>query len=120
MSSSSRGPLLPAGFASIGSSAMLPHVWVRRSPCGCRVPMRRRAPTVRRVCHVTQVVLLPGPVSPSSSTIPAADSPFRERLARARATDLIGHPLLLLLALASFLRLMLVVHGGQLYWPDER
>jgi hypothetical protein len=39
---------------------------------------------------------------------------------RARATDLVGHPLLLLLALASLLRVMLVVQGGQLYWPDER
>src|SRR5919201_4866407 len=29
-------------------------------------------------------------------------------------------PLILLLALASLLRLMLVVQGGQLYWPDER
>src|SRR5262245_28661261 len=67
-----------------------------------------------------QVVLLPGPVSPSSSTVPAADSPFRDRVARARATDLVGHPLLLLLALASLLRVMLVVQGGQLYWPDER
>jgi hypothetical protein len=66
------------------------------------------------------VVLLPGPVSPSSSTVPAADSPFRDRVARARATDLVGHPLLLLLALASLLRVMLVVQGGQLYWPDER
>ena len=54
------------------------------------------------------------------SLTPAADSPFRERLARGRATDLIAHPLLLLLALASLLRLMLVVQGGQLYWPDER
>jgi len=41
-------------------------------------------------------------------------------LVRARATDLIRHPLLLLLAVASLLRLMLVVQGGQLYWPDER
>jgi hypothetical protein len=39
---------------------------------------------------------------------------------RARATELVAHPLLLLLALASLLRLMLVVQGGQLYWPDER
>jgi Dolichyl-phosphate-mannose-protein mannosyltransferase len=54
------------------------------------------------------------------SVTPAADSPFRERLVRARATDLVAHPLLLLLALASLLRLMLVVQGGQLYWPDER
>jgi hypothetical protein len=29
-------------------------------------------------------------------------------------------PLVLLLALASLLRLVLVVQGGQLYWPDER
>src|SRR6185369_17093579 len=43
-----------------------------------------------------------------------------ERVVRARATDLVGHPLLLLLALASLLRVMLVVQGGQLYWPDER
>ena len=56
----------------------------------------------------------------SSSTIPAAGSPFRERLVRARAGHLVGHPLLLLLALASLLRVMLVVQGGQLYWPDER
>jgi hypothetical protein len=54
------------------------------------------------------------------SLTPAADSPFRERLVRARATELVAHPLLLLLALASLLRLMLVVQGGQLYWPDER
>ena len=54
------------------------------------------------------------------SVTPAADSPFRERLVRARATDLVAHPLLLLLAVASLLRLMLVVQGGQLYWPDER
>ena len=59
-------------------------------------------------------------MSPSSSTVPAADSPFREQLVRARGTDLIGHPLLLLLAVASLLRVMLVVQGGQLYWPDER
>ena len=54
------------------------------------------------------------------SLTPAADSPFRERLTRARATDLVAHPLLLLLAVSSLLRLMLVVQGGQLYWPDER
>jgi hypothetical protein len=54
------------------------------------------------------------------SFTPAADSPFRERLSRARATDLVAHPLLLLLAVSSLLRLMLVVQGGQLYWPDER
>lgn len=59
-------------------------------------------------------------MSPSSSTVPAADSPFRERQVRARATDLVGHPLLPLLALASLLRVMLVVQGGQRYWPDER
>jgi hypothetical protein len=41
-------------------------------------------------------------------------------LSRARATDLVAHPLLLLLAVSSLLRLMLVVQGGQLYWPDER
>src|SRR5438552_1238265 len=29
-------------------------------------------------------------------------------------------PLILLLALASLLRVVLVVQGGQLYWPDER
>src|SRR5947207_4399946 len=29
-------------------------------------------------------------------------------------------PLILLLALASLLRLVLVVQGGQMYWPDER
>jgi hypothetical protein len=74
----------------------------------------------RPACRVTQVVPLPGPVSPSSSTAPAADSPFRERMVRARATDVVAHPLLLLLAVASLLRLMLVVQGGQLYWPDER
>src|SRR6185369_3632815 len=98
----------------------MPRAWVRRSRCGCRHPMGRHAPTSRQACHVTQVVLFPGPVSPSSSTVPAADSPFRERRVRARATDLVGHPLLPLLALASLLRVMLVVQGGQQYWPDER
>ena len=29
-------------------------------------------------------------------------------------------PLILLLAFASLLRVVLVVQGGQLYWPDER
>jgi uncharacterized membrane protein (UPF0136 family) len=33
---------------------------------------------------------------------------------------LVKRPLLLVLALASLLRLVLVVQGGQLYWPDER
>jgi len=32
----------------------------------------------------------------------------------------VKQPLLLLLALASLLRLVLVVQGGQMYWPDER
>jgi hypothetical protein len=32
----------------------------------------------------------------------------------------VKRPLILLLALASLLRLVLVVQGGQLYWPDER
>ena len=32
----------------------------------------------------------------------------------------VKHPLILLLALASLLRLVLVVQGGQMYWPDER
>jgi hypothetical protein len=59
-------------------------------------------------------------VTVSSSTAPAADSPFRERFARARTKLWIGHPLLLLLVIASLLRIMLVVQGGQLYWPDER
>src|SRR6185503_6225925 len=32
----------------------------------------------------------------------------------------VKQPLILLLALASLLRLVLVVQGGQMYWPDER
>ena len=74
----------------------------------------------RPACRATQVVLLPGPVSPSSSTVPAVDTPARERQVRTRATTVVLHPLFTLAALASVLRLMLVVQGGQLYWPDER
>ena len=74
----------------------------------------------RPACRATQVVLLPGPVSPSSSTVPAVDTSGRERQARTRATVVVLHPLFTLAAVASVLRLMLVVQGGQLYWPDER
>jgi len=58
----------------------------------------------------------------SSSTLPASDSPLRDRLDRARAPGALTRhrALILLLALASILRLALVVQGGQLYWPDER
>ena len=78
----------------------MPNVLGTGLRCGWRPSMIRRAPTRRPVCRVTQVVLLPGPVIPSSTTAPAADSPFRERLVRARATDVVAPPLLLL-ALAS-------------------
>jgi len=57
-----------------------------------------------------------------SSAAPAAESPLRDRFDRARASGAwVRHrSLVLLLALASLLRLVLVVQGGQLYWPDER
>jgi hypothetical protein len=58
----------------------------------------------------------------SSSTLPANDSPLRDRLDHATASGVWTRhrALILLLALASILRLALVVQGGQLYWPDER
>ncbi len=59
----------------------------------------------------------------SSSTVTADDDlRSRDRLDRARwAGAWARHrALILLLALASVLRIVLVVQGGQLYWPDER
>lgn len=51
----------------------------------------------------------------------------KRRVCRAELSGTLPHrlnsaqrPLVLLLALASLLRLVLVVQGGQLYWPDER
>jgi hypothetical protein len=41
-------------------------------------------------------------------------------MVRARAGRVAAHPLLPLIAFASLLRVILVVQGGQLYWPDER
>ena len=57
-----------------------------------------------------------------SSTLPANDSPLRDRPTRVRASGAWTRhrALILLLAFASILRLALVVQGGQLYWPDER
>ena len=41
-------------------------------------------------------------------------------MSRAIILSVRNRPLLLLLAVASILRIALVVQGGQLYWPDER
>jgi hypothetical protein len=76
----------------------------------------------RPACRAEVSATLARRVSFSTSTASAAESPWRDRLDRARASrGWIPHrPLILLLACASLLRLVLVVQGGQLYWPDER
>src|SRR5438132_5349115 len=75
-----------------------------------------------RRCRIATPIYFTHPVNVSSTTAAAADSPLRDRFDRARASGAwVQHrSLVLLLALASLLRLVLVVQGGQLYWPDER
>ena len=51
---------------------------------------------------------------------PLAADPADATLARSVSNLRPSRALVLLLALASLLRLVLVVQGGQLYWPDER
>jgi len=71
----------------------------------------------RPACRATQVVLLPGPVSPSSSTAAAVDTPVREPQVRTRATNLVLHPLFTLAALAVYIALALSPVPNYWYVP---